>query len=154
MSVIAPFLVANVKGCLGIEGKIERWVGLPVMAAILTLSTPLFVTTPVSLAEMVDVPRASSLFQKACIGCHVGGGNILQPGATLLMKDLERNGAASEDELYNITYYGKGRMPGFGEKCTPRGQCTFGPRLQDEDIATLAKFVRLQAEKGWPNIEY
>lgn len=81
------------------------------------------------------------------------GGNILQPGATLFLKDLERNGVATEEELYNITYYGKGRMPGFGEKCTPRGQCTFGPRLSEDDISLLASFVKSQAENGWPKIE-
>uniref|UniRef100_A0A0E0I2G3 Cytochrome c-553 n=1 Tax=Oryza nivara TaxID=4536 RepID=A0A0E0I2G3_ORYNI len=64
-----------------------------------------------------------------------------------------RNGVATEDELYNITYYGKGRMPGFGEKCTPRGQCTFGPRLVEDDIKLLAAFVKSQAENGWPKID-
>lgn len=90
----------------------------------------------------------------------------------------------TEDGIFGITYYGKGRMPascrhppfflftievflleaahiriynlppqGFGEKCTPKGQCTFGARLQDEEIKLLAEFVRLQADRGWPNIE-
>ncbi|KAF3784482.1 Cytochrome c6 [Nymphaea thermarum] len=45
------------------------------------------------------------------------------------------------------------RGMGFGEKCTPRGQCTFGPRLQDDEIKLLAMFVKSQAEQGWPNIE-
>ena len=44
-------------------------------------------------------------------------------------------------------------MQGFGENCTPRGQCTFGARLQDDEIKLLAKFVKLQADQGWPNIE-
>lgn len=94
-----------------------------------------------------------------------------------------RNGVEAEEEIYNVTYYGKGRMPvsfmllftspaillpqiylvsdrvsygsvqGFGENCTPRGQCTFGARLQEEEIKLLAKFVKLQADQGWPNIE-
>jgi len=42
---------------------------------------------------------------------------------------------------------------GFGEKCTPRGQCTFGPRLSEDDIKLLASFVKSQAENGWPKIE-
>uniref|UniRef100_A0A453B9N5 Cytochrome c-553 n=1 Tax=Aegilops tauschii subsp. strangulata TaxID=200361 RepID=A0A453B9N5_AEGTS len=97
--------------------------------------------------------QGAALFRKACIGCHDTGGNILQPGATLSMKDLERNGVATEEEIYNITYYGKGRMPGYGEQCTPRGQCTFGPRLPEEDIKMLAAFVKSQAENGWPKID-
>nr|XP_010936669.1 cytochrome c6, chloroplastic isoform X2 [Elaeis guineensis] len=81
----------------------------PLMSAILTLSAPSLVAPPVSFSQPVSDGRA--LFQKACIGCHDMGGNILQPGATLFMKDLERNGVATEEGIYNITYYGKGRMP-------------------------------------------
>ncbi|XP_033514262.1 cytochrome c6, chloroplastic isoform X2 [Nicotiana tomentosiformis] len=81
------------------------------------------------------------------------GGNIIQPGATLFLKDLERNGVDTEEEIYRLTYYGKGRMPGFGQNCTPRGQCTFGPRLQDDEIKLLAEFVKSQADQGWPKIE-
>ncbi|KAG4906351.1 hypothetical protein AAZX31_20G019000 [Glycine max] len=44
-------------------------------------------------------------------------------------------------------------QPGFGKECMPRGQCTFGARLEDEDIKTLAEFVKLQADQGWPSIE-
>jgi cytochrome c6 len=43
-------------------------------------------------------------------------------------------------------------LQGFGEKCTPRGQCTFGPRLQDEEIKLLAEFVKFQADQGWPTV--
>jgi hypothetical protein len=63
-----------------------------------------------------------------------------------------RNGVDTEEEIYRVTYFGKGRMPGFGEKCTPRGQCTFGPRLQDEEIKLLAEFVKFQADQGWPTV--
>ncbi|KAB1228314.1 Cytochrome c6, chloroplastic [Morella rubra] len=121
------------------------------MAAILALSP--VCNTPVSLGQTMDVQRGVALFRRACIGCHDGGGNIIQPGATLFAKDLQRNGVEGEDEIYHLTYYGRGRMPGFGENCTPRGQCTFGPRLQEEEIKLLAKFVKLQADQGWPNIE-
>ncbi|XP_062189295.1 cytochrome c6, chloroplastic [Phragmites australis] len=122
-------------------------------AALLVASAPpgLPAATPPAFAQPVS--EGAALFRKACIGCHDMGGNILQPGATLFLKDLERNGVATEEELYNITYYGKGRMPGFGEKCTPRGQCTFGPRLSEDDIKLLASFVKSQAENGWPKIE-
>lgn len=78
-------------------------------ATILTLSSHL-AYPPLSLAESA-VSKGAALFQKACIGCHDMGGNVLQPGATLFTNDLERNGIATEEEIYNITYYGKGRMP-------------------------------------------
>ncbi|KAG0629460.1 hypothetical protein M758_1G105500 [Ceratodon purpureus] len=92
---------------------------------------------------------STTIFQRSCAGCHAGGGNILQPNATLFAKDLDRNGRANVDDVFQITYFGKGRMPGYGQKCTPRGQCTFGPRLSDSDIRALAEFVRLQADQGW-----
>ncbi|KAJ6846118.1 cytochrome c6, chloroplastic [Iris pallida] len=141
-------------------GTVHSLLASPLMAAaaaILTLSTPSFINPPASSGQPVT-SRGAALFQKACIGCHDMGGNILQPGATLSRSDLQRNGFATEEDIYSITYYGKGRMPaiyfqGFGERCTPRGQCTFGPRLQEDEIKVLAEFVKLQADRGWPNIE-
>ncbi|KAF9587596.1 hypothetical protein IFM89_004428 [Coptis chinensis] len=124
--------------------KLSTCLVSPLMAAIVTLSP--FCIPQVSLGE---AHRGATLFNKACIGCHVGGGNIIQPGATLFPEDLQRNGVEAEEEIYRITYYGKGRMPGFGQNCTPRGQCTFGARLQDEEIKLLAEFVKSQADQGW-----
>nr|GMD05438.1 cytochrome C6, chloroplastic [Ipomoea batatas] len=123
----------------------------PLMAALVAFN-PLF-TPPVSLGQTIDVQKGASLFNRACIGCHTAGGNIIQPGATLFLKDLQRNGVDTEEEIYRVTYYGKGRMPGFGEECTRRGQCTFGPRLQEDEIKLLAEFVKSQADQGWPNGE-
>lgn len=123
----------------------------PLMAAFVALS-PVF-NPPVSLGQGIDVHRGATLFRRTCIGCHDGGGNIIQPGATLFSKDLQRNGVDAEEEIYRVTYYGKGRMPGFGENCTPRGQCTFGARLQEDEIKLLAEFVKSQADLGWPNLE-
>ncbi|KAH9795708.1 cytochrome c6 [Citrus sinensis] len=131
--------------------KFVKSLAPPFMAAMLVLSP--ICHDPVSLAQTVDIQKGVSLFRQACIGCHDGGGNVIQPGATLFLKDLQRNGVDTEDEIYHVTYFGKGRMPGFGEKCTPRGQCTFGARLQDEDIKLLAQFVKSQADQGWPKIE-
>jgi len=59
-------------------------------------------------------------FGTKCAGCHIGGGNIQQPGSTLFTADLERNGVADSETLYSLIYSGKGRMPGFGKECTPR----------------------------------
>jgi hypothetical protein len=50
----------------------------------------------------------------------VGGGNIIQSGATLFQEDLIKNGFADNDSLYSIIYSGKGRMPGFGADCAPK----------------------------------
>ncbi|KAK9133922.1 hypothetical protein Scep_013450 [Stephania cephalantha] len=131
--------------------RFPRCLVSPLMASLVALS-PLCIPE-VSLGQVMEAQRGAALFRKACIGCHDGGGNIIQPGATLFLKDLQRNGVEKEEEIYRVTYYGNGRMPGFGENCAPRGQCTFGPRLQDEEIKLLAEFVKLQADRGWPNIE-
>lgn len=53
-------------------------------------------------------------------GCHAGGGNIVQAGASLQTGDLEKNGAATSDAVYKLIYSGKGKMPGYGKDCTPR----------------------------------
>ncbi|RZC04114.1 Cytochrome c6, chloroplastic isoform B [Glycine soja] len=133
------------------EVKFFKSLAPPLVAAFLVLSP--ICSTPVSSAQTVDIQRGTTLFRQACIGCHDAGGNIIQPGATLFAKDLQRNGVDTEEAIYGVTYYGKGRMPGFGKECMPRGQCTFGARLEDEDIQILAEFVKLQADQGWPSIE-
>ncbi|GFQ04831.1 cytochrome c6 chloroplastic [Phtheirospermum japonicum] len=126
--------------------------GPPFLAAAIALSPICF--PPVSVGQTVEAQKGgATLFRRACIGCHDAGGNIIQPGATLFLKDLQRNGVDTEQEIYRITYYGKGRMPGFGENCTPRGQCTFGARLQEDEIKLLAGFVKSQADQGWPKID-
>ncbi|CAN1221109.1 Cytochrome c6, chloroplastic [Linum grandiflorum] len=124
----------------------------PIIAAIVALSP--VAAAPVSAAAVTgaDIQRGATLFSRSCIGCHDGGGNIIKPGASLFTDDLKRNGVDTEEAIYQITYFGKGRMPGFGETCTPRGQCTFGPRLKDEEIKVLAEFVKSKADHGWPNI--
>jgi len=40
-------------------------------------------------------------------------------------------------------------MPGFGENCAPKGQCTFAARLSDETIRDLAAYVSKQAAADW-----
>ncbi|KAL8107543.1 cytochrome c6, chloroplastic isoform X1 [Apium graveolens] len=132
--------------------NIKKMLAPSLMAAALLTLSPV-INPPVSFGQTIEVHRGASLFNRACIACHVGGGNIIQPGATLFLKDLQRNGVDTEDEIYRVTYFGKGRMPGFGVDCKPRGQCTFGPRLQEDEIRLLAEFVKSQAAEGWPNIE-
>ena len=66
--------------------------------------------------------------------CHAAGGNVVQAGATLFPADLTRNGVNDAVAVYDIIYGGKGKMPGYGEGCAPKGQCTFGARLSDGDV--------------------
>ena len=45
---------------------------------------------------------------------------MVQAGKSLQHPDLERNGAGSVAEIYDLVYNGKGKMPGYGTGCTPR----------------------------------
>ncbi|DBA67487.1 TPA: hypothetical protein ACH3X2_001767 [Trebouxia sp. C0005] len=92
---------------------------------------------------------AEIFLRSGCVGCHAGGGNIVQAGASLQTSDLQKNGAATTDAIYKLVYYGKGKMPGYGKECTPRGKCTFGPRLSDEDVQRLSQYVLDQAAVKW-----
>ncbi|EFN54427.1 hypothetical protein CHLNCDRAFT_17921, partial [Chlorella variabilis] len=89
------------------------------------------------------------VFEKSCAGCHSGGGNIIRRDATLQLGDLEKYGVADTQALYTVIYGGRGSMPGFGLDCAPKGACTFGPRLADEEIKALAEFVLSSAQSGW-----
>jgi len=79
----------------------------------------------------------------------MNGGNVQQAGATLFAEDLQRNGVDSPEALYQIIYSGKGRMPGFGADCAPKGKCTFGPRLTDDEINGLVDYVQQRAAAKW-----
>ncbi|KAL6761834.1 hypothetical protein V8C86DRAFT_2528657 [Haematococcus lacustris] len=104
-------------------------------------------------------------FTMKCAGCHAGGGNVLAAGASLFPDDLKRNGYTDAQSLYTLIYKGKfdvkqvclafvalcnqGKMPGYGKECAPKGQCTFGPRLADEEVQSLAEYVLERAAAGW-----
>ena len=57
-------------------------------------------------------------------GCHAGGGNVVQGGASLSTSDLRRNGVLDSQAIYDLVYGGKGKMPGYGQSCAPRVRCS------------------------------
>lgn len=101
------------------------------------------------LAGQPACADVGELFTRNCAGCHAGGGNVLQAGASLSTGDLRKNGVEDPKTLYDLIYGGKGRMPGYGLNCTPKGQCTFTKRLADEEIQQLAYYTLQQAAAGW-----
>jgi len=134
---------------------------------------------PLLIAPAVQASDIESVFEKSCAGrcilpfsfdsphtqgCHAGGGNVLG-GRTLRIEDLQAMQLADAESLFNIIYGGNTRMPGFGQDCEPRvlkhspstliessllqGQCTFGPRLTDDEVRSLAEYVLDRAQKGW-----
>ena len=94
---------------------------------------------------------SDELLNKTCAGCHAAGGNIVAAGATLFPQDLQRNGVNDVDTIYKLVYGGKNKMPGYGQDCQPRGQCTFGARLSDDEVRGLAEYVLEQSKLEWKN---
>lgn len=123
---------------------LESWETM-VMASALTVS--LCFGNPAS--AIAATAETQQIFENSCAGCHAGGGNIVKREATLALSDLTKYGLDGPEALYNIIYSGNGAMPGFGEECTPKGKCTFGKRLTDDQVRDLASFVLEQARQGW-----
>jgi cytochrome c6 len=122
---------------------------LAAAAAVLVAGLAALPPPPALAADDASSSAAASLFAGKCAGCHAGGGNLLQAGATLKSADLERNGYADPEALFKLIYGGKGRMPGFGADCAPKGQCTFGPRFTDDEVRGVGELVLRRAGEGW-----
>lgn len=123
------------------NAAVDMSIRLP--AALLTATTCYLLTV---LPAAADV---GSSFSLKCAGCHQNGGNIVKAGATLFTADLEKNGMLDRDALYRLIYYGQQKMPGFGQDCAPKGQCTFAARLSDQEVADMADYVLQRAAENW-----
>jgi len=104
----------------------------------------------ITLSSGVPAAQATQpLFEANCAACHAGGGNIVARDKTLSKQSLAAHGYASVEAMAPLLARGKGAMPGYGVDCEPKFACTFGPRLSDDDIREVARFVLDQADKGW-----
>lgn len=45
---------------------------------------------------------------------------MVQGGASLSTGDMRRNGVLDAQAIYDLTYGGRGKMPGYGKDCAPR----------------------------------
>lgn len=93
--------------------------------------------------------ETDQLFALQCAGCHTGGGNIIEANKTLQLRDLEKYGLDSVQQLYDLIYTGAGRMPGYGEGCQGKLQCTFGKRFTNQEVQDMAEYVLQRAQEGW-----
>ncbi|MEB3361498.1 MAG: c-type cytochrome [Synechococcaceae cyanobacterium] len=82
--------------------------------------------------------RGAQLFEAHCVGCHVGGGNIIRRGRTLKLKALQRNGLDSAAAIARVAAQGQGQMSGYREALGGDGGA--------EDVA---EWVWQQALRGW-----
>lgn len=80
----------------------------------------------VRVSESVRFVTIINLNKKIVVaaGCHAGGGNVVQGGASLFSEDLRRNGVQDSQAIYDLIYSGKGKMPGYGQDCAPRVRYT------------------------------
>ena len=109
------------------------------------------VATAAGASAGASAEEVGEVFGRSCAGCHVNGGNVLDGGKTLSSRDLERNlGAVNVDVVSAIIANGKGRMPGYGESCAPKGACTFGPRLSEAEIGCVAPEAGVRAPRKRP----
>ena len=102
-----------------------------------------------------SLENGSITFQKnGCTGCHAQGGNIIESSKTLHVNDMQNNQIDSESKVYDIISLGKNRMPGYGEQCMKKGQCTFAKRLTEEELEDLSAFVwkTAQEDDGWTRL--
>ncbi|GMH37048.1 hypothetical protein BSKO_04921 [Bryopsis sp. KO-2023] len=117
---------------------------IPKRAAVVAIASASLLLASPALAD--KTPQET--FDFKCAGCHINGGNVLG-GPTLKLGDLEKNGVLDSDAMFDVIYSGKGKMPGFGQDCAPKGKCTFGKRLSDEMVSDLGNLVVEKAKNDW-----
>ena len=89
-------------------------------------------------AAAADLAHGAQLFEAHCVGCHVGGGNIIRRGRTLKLQALQRQGLDSAAAIAVVAAQGRGQMSGYGEALGGEGGA--------EDVAA---WVWEQALQGW-----
>ena len=81
--------------------------------------------------------QGSKLFETHCIGCHVGGGNIINWGKNLKLKALHNNKVDTVETIAALVTAGKGNMSAYKDK------------LSTVEIETVSRYVLDQAAKDW-----
>ncbi|MEL6223988.1 MAG: c-type cytochrome [Cyanobacteria bacterium J06627_8] len=110
---------------------------------VFTLVFALFLTvTAPAVAHAASIDEGSRIFSANCAACHMGGGNNIMRIKTLQQDALEKFLAGygvdhDEKAIVKQVTYGKGMMPGFRN------------RLSDDEIESVAAYVKSQAENGW-----
>jgi len=107
-----------------------HWLVSAVVAALVFWPTPAWAAPGQS--------NGAQLFQAHCVGCHVGGGNVMRRSKTLKLAALQRNGITSAQAVALIAENGVGRMGGYGSVLGEGGP---------EAVGT---YVWAQAQAGWP----
>jgi cytochrome c6 len=95
----------------------------------------LFIPVIAVSAEDAAKPKAGSkvgeeLFQKHCITCHAGGGNIINPKKSINRKSLAARNITTPEQIVAIMRNPKSPMAKFDQKT-----------ISDKDAKVLAEYV-------------
>lgn len=101
------------------------------------LIVTLVLFTLASPVQAANSQNGAKIFNLQCAGCHVGGGNIVRWGKTLKTRALNRNGYDTIEAISYLVTQGKGNMPAYKERLTPK------------EIEDVSDYVLKQAEKNW-----
>lgn len=93
--------------------------------------------TFLSPVQAANSQNGAKVFNQQCAGCHAGGGNIVRWGKTLKKNALNRNGYDTIEAISYLVTQGKGNMPAYKERLTPK------------EIQDVSEYVMKQAEKNW-----
>lgn len=102
---------------------------------LLSLTLLSFSLSSPTLAE--NTADGAKIFEAQCVGCHVGGGNIIRRGKTLKQKALHSNHVDTLETMESFVAKGKNVMPAYQD------------RLTEEELQAVSQYVLEQAEKDW-----
>lgn len=91
-------------------------------------------SSPTFAENTVD---GAKIFELQCVGCHVGGGNIIRRGKTLKQKALQHNHLDTLETMESFVAKGKNVMPAYQD------------RLTEEELQAVSQYVLEEAEKDW-----
>mmetsp|Transcript_3687 Transcript_3687/g.5160 ORF Transcript_3687/g.5160 Transcript_3687/m.5160 type:complete len:193 (+) Transcript_3687:74-652(+) len=105
--------------------------------------------SPLELTQS-KVNQGEKIFEQSCIGCHVGGGNVIgyARGKTLKKKALEKNDLDTPQKIVTLLEEGKGVMPRYGKYVDKDGK-TVQAKLSSDEMEAVAEYIIFQAENGW-----
>jgi cytochrome c6 len=94
-------------------------------------SAVIFLATALGVAWATDgKPSGESLFNRYCVSCHPGGGNIMTPQRTLFRIDRDSRGLRKPADIVRFIRHPSGRMPKFD-----RGQ------LSDKEAEMIGQYI-------------
>lgn len=81
---------------------------------------------------------AADTFAAKCAGCHLGGGNVLQPGATLFTEDLQVRACAARAAHDATRLAVRRQHAGYSGRCATAAQSTGSRSAPGPGVAPAA----------------